>query len=146
MTDKQHRSDADHQDGQHLLEGSRLQPRRPTRTDPGTEQTAGQQIQNDGPMRDDIREGNRGRAERQSRCDDNQADGLVQDYRLQGPKAKQTDQKRQAELRATQTDQPSKRADDGPPAEGGWQIAVCATGGVCRHTDMYAETFRYGQW
>jgi hypothetical protein len=97
----------------------------PTCPEPRTEQTAGEQVDDDRPMRRDGRKGNRHRPEGQSRSDDHKAHRFVEDHRLQGPEPKRADQQRQPKFRTTQTDQPAERADYSTTAEGCRRVASC---------------------
>lgn len=87
------------------------------RRPPSADKAAAQQIQDDIQMRRKLIDGNRTCPEYQRRCDDNQTHRLVEDDRLQRRQAEYTDQHRQAEFRAAETDQPAQRTDQGASGE-----------------------------
>ena len=63
------------------------------------------------------------RPKRQRGSDHDQTHGLVEDHGLEWREPKRSDQQRQAEFRAAQTDQAAERADDGAAQEGSRCIA-----------------------
>ena len=113
------------QHGNDAIKRLRCEPGCQPRPEPRPKQTAGEQVDDDRPMRRDGRKGNRRPAERQSRSYDHKAHRFVEDHRLERREPKRADQQRQPKFRAAQTDQPAERADHSTAAEGCRRAASC---------------------
>jgi hypothetical protein len=82
-------------------------------------------------MGNELTERHNGSAERESGCNDDEAQGLVENDRFQSPKPKQTNQKRQAELCASESNKSAECADASPGAE--YCQGIVLFGTRCEH-------------
>lgn len=83
------------------------QPDRPGCPDPGAQEAPGKEVEDDRPVRGDVRERHSGRAEGKRRCDHDKAHGLIEDDGFKCREPKPADEQRQPELCSTKPDQPA---------------------------------------
>ncbi len=99
------------QNQQHAIERLARQAHRPARGPPSAEQTARQQVEHHGPMRQQNRQRHGVQPGDDRHAHHQQRQRLVGDHRLQRRQTEQPDQHRQTKLRPAQADQAAEQPD-----------------------------------